>query len=86
MSLWDRIKDVLCTLASTTIEGSTSGYFPLTIIGRTLIANGGLQDYRSGEATKQQLALVLAEIKKHGDSCEIKVKGKEIIVRVNFHD
>jgi hypothetical protein len=90
MSLWDSIKDALRDLASTAIEGaiegSTAGFIPLTKIGMTLIANGALKDYGSGEATKRQLDLVLAEIKKYGGSCEIKIDGKEILVRVSFLD
>ena len=84
MSLWESIKDVLFELASTVIDGSTSGFIPLSRIGMTLVTNGALKDYGSGEATGQQLRKVLAEIRRYADSCEIRMDGKEILVRVNF--
>jgi hypothetical protein len=90
VSLWDSTKDALRDLASAAIEGAieggASGFIPLTRIGTTLIASGALKDYGSGGATKRQLGLVLAEIRKYGGSCEIKIDGKEIFVRVNFLD
>jgi len=84
MSIWESIKDAILDLASTAIEGSISGFVPLSKIGMTLIANGALKDYGSGEATKRQLDQVLAAIKRYGGSCEIKMGGEEILVKVNF--
>ena len=86
MSLWEKIKDVLFALTSTVVDGSTSGFIPLSRIGMTLITNGALKDYGSGEATEQQLKLVLAEIRKYADSCEIRMDGKEILIRVIFKE
>lgn len=85
MSLWESVKDAL-HLASAAIEGSTSGFIPLSRIGMNLVSNGILKDYGSGQATERQLGRVLAEIRKYADSCEIRMDGKEILVRVTFRE
>jgi hypothetical protein len=84
MSLWESIEDAIFNLASAVVEGSASGFISLTRLGIALIANGALKDYGSGSPTERQLKMILAEIKRNGDSCEIKMNGKEILVKVNF--
>ena len=86
MSLWESIKDALFELTSVVVDSSTSGFIPLSRIGMTLVTKGALKDYGSGEATKRQLRMILAEIRRYNDSCEIRMDGKEILVKVNFRE
>ncbi|MFC2034204.1 hypothetical protein ACFLTT_02230 [Chloroflexota bacterium] len=86
MPNWGDIKDVLLDITETAIEGSASGFVSLTKIGIGLITKGALKDYGSGQPTKRQLSNILSEIKKQGGSCEIIVKDRETLIKVNFQD
>jgi len=86
MLKWEEILNAISEITATAIESSTSGFISLTKIGLTLIGKGVLKDYDSGQPTEKQLKHILSEIKKQGGSCEIIMKGKEILIKVDFQD